>query len=256
MCCLHRKGDENSGGQRRPVLLLPGGLLILFDWQPIQDGYRYNVTSAMTVELLKDLLASAEGKELPQQQGKFFFAHSETFLPLLVALGIAKDEVWMNEQLEYCFVQVINPCLCPDYSLRSLWRTCQLRGSGEPPSLEVGSNPDEKISNFLFSGESSNLAMVVHKCEGSPLPKLQFFLNERPVDLDGCPNGSCNSAQFLNGHAIKGIDGRTFEEVCKPQKQGDSSSLTALLPLPRTELVLAQGLSRTLQTIQHMLQQF
>ena len=73
----------------------------------IQDGYQYNVTSAMTVELLKDLLASAEGKELPQQQGKFFFAHSETFLPLLVALGIAKDEVWMNEQLEYCFVQLI-----------------------------------------------------------------------------------------------------------------------------------------------------
>ena len=72
--------------------------MILFDWQPIQDGYRYNVTSAMTVELLKDLLASAEGKELPQQQGKFFFAHSETFLPLLVALGIAKDQVWMNEQ--------------------------------------------------------------------------------------------------------------------------------------------------------------
>jgi len=56
-----------------------------------QDGYQHNVTSAMTVELLKDLLASAEGKELPQQ-GKLFFAHSETFLPLLVALGVAKDE--------------------------------------------------------------------------------------------------------------------------------------------------------------------
>ena len=51
----------------------------------------------MTVELLKNLLESAEGKELPQQ-GKLFFAHSETFLPLLVALGIAKDEVWMHEQ--------------------------------------------------------------------------------------------------------------------------------------------------------------
>lgn len=61
----------------------------------------------MTVELLKDLLASAEGKELAQQ-GKFFFAHSETFLPLLVALGIAKDEVQMNEQQsKYCFVQII-----------------------------------------------------------------------------------------------------------------------------------------------------
>ena len=77
----------------------------------------------MTVELLKDLLASAEGKELPQQ-GKFFFAHSETFLPLLVALGIAKDEVWMNEQSEYCFVQVIRT-----YALTTASSLC-----GEPTS--------------------------------------------------------------------------------------------------------------------------
>lgn len=74
--------------------------------------------------------------------------------------------------------------------------------------------------------------MVVHKCEGSPLPRLQFFLNERPVDLDGCPNGSCNKAQFLNSHAIKGVAGRTFEEVCKPQKQGDSSSLLSYILSP------------------------
>ena len=60
----------------------------------------------MTVELLKDLLASAEGKDV-EQKGKLFFAHSETFLPLLVALGIAKDEVWTNKQPKYRFVQVI-----------------------------------------------------------------------------------------------------------------------------------------------------
>ena len=162
----------------------------------------------------------------------------------------------MDERTIKILFRSSTPSLCPDYySLRSLWKTCQLIGSGEPPSLEVGSNPDEKISaKNKFTGESSNLAMVVHKCEGSPLPRLQFFLNERPVDLDGCPQGSCNKAQFLNSHAIKGVAGRTFEEVCKPQKQGDSSSLPYLLPLPRTELVLAQGLSRTLQTTQHMLQ--
>ena len=55
-----------------------------------QDGYKYNVTSAMTVELLKDLLDSAEENN---QSGKFFFGHSETFLPLLAQLGVAKDEV-------------------------------------------------------------------------------------------------------------------------------------------------------------------
>ena len=74
--------------------------------RPVQDGYQHNVTSAMTVELLKNLLESAEGKELPQQ-GKLFFAHSETFLPLLVALGIAKDEVRTKKQPKYGFVQVI-----------------------------------------------------------------------------------------------------------------------------------------------------
>ena len=86
-----------------------------------------------------------------------------------------------------------------------------------------------KVSNTIFcffSGESSNLAMVVHKCEGDPLPKLQFFLNERPIDLDGCPQGSCNSATFLNQHAIKGSTGHTFEEACKTQKKqgGENSS--------------------------------
>ena len=52
------------------------------------------MTSAMTIELLKDLFVSADGKEVAQ--GKFYFAHSETFLPLLVSLGIAKDKVQRN----------------------------------------------------------------------------------------------------------------------------------------------------------------
>ena len=107
MCRLHREGDENSGEQRRPILLSPGAIsLLIFDVNIVQDGYQHNVTSAMTVELLKDLLASAGGKQL-EQQGKLFFAHSETFLPLLVALGVAKDEVRMNEQSKYSFLQVI-----------------------------------------------------------------------------------------------------------------------------------------------------
>ena len=48
----------------------------------------------MTIELLKDLFVSADGNEAAQ--GKFYFAHSETFLPLLVSLGIAKDKVQRN----------------------------------------------------------------------------------------------------------------------------------------------------------------
>jgi len=148
-----------------------------------QDGYQHNVTSAMTVELLKDLLESGEGdKDLPQ--GKFFFAHSETFLPLLVALGVAKDE----------------------------------------PPLSVENMPaDRKWRTSLIGGESSNLAMVVHKCKDSPLPQLQFFLNERPVEPAGCPKGLCTSAHFLNHHAIKGSVSQTFEEVCKPEKKGEGS---------------------------------
>ena len=45
----------------------------------------------MTVELLKDLLASA-GAPL-DAPAKFYFGHSETLLPLLARLGVARDQV-------------------------------------------------------------------------------------------------------------------------------------------------------------------
>ena len=81
----------------------------------------------MTVELLKDLLASGEGdKDLPQ--GKFFFAHSETFLPLLVALGIAKDEVGICEISFHLLTLLQPPLSVENMPADRKWRTSLIGG--------------------------------------------------------------------------------------------------------------------------------
>jgi hypothetical protein len=58
----------------------------------LQDGYKYSVTAAMTVLLLRDLLVSAQ-PGTDRGPANFYFAHSETLLPLLAQLGIARDQV-------------------------------------------------------------------------------------------------------------------------------------------------------------------
>ena len=77
----------------------------------------------MTVELLKDLLSSAMAPiDAP---AKFYFGHSETLLPLLARLGVARDQVrgWRRGGRE--------SWLC--FSHRSLCRTCRGTASGEHP---------------------------------------------------------------------------------------------------------------------------
>ena len=90
-----------------------------------QDGYAYNITRDMTGVLLSDLLTLL--KENSRDNNRFYFAHSETFLPFLTRLGIAKDD--------------------PPLSLTNL------------PS-------DRKWRTSLIGGESSNLAVVRLKCGG------------------------------------------------------------------------------------------
>ena len=81
----------------------------------------------MTVELLKDLLESGEGdNELPQ--GKFFFAHSETFLPLLVALGVAKDEVGICEISFHLLTLLQPPLSVENMPADRKWRTSLIGG--------------------------------------------------------------------------------------------------------------------------------
>ena len=99
-----------------------------------------------------------------EERNRFYFAHSETIMPFLTRLGIAKD--------------------IPELSLNNipetrLWRTA------------------------LIGGESANLAVAVFRCYRSDrlehandemIPvcrcgkthKVKFYLNERPVSVDGC----------------------------------------------------------------------
>ena len=85
----------------------------------IMDGYHNKITRDMTGQLLKDMLTN-----IKNENNRFYFAHSETIMPFLTRLGIAKDT--------------------PQLSLRNIqesrkWRTA------------------------LIGGESSNLAVAVFR---------------------------------------------------------------------------------------------
>ena len=92
-----------------------------------QDGYAYNITREMTGVLLNDLLSKLKNnkEDNSSENNRFYFAHSETFLPFLARLGIARDD----------------------------------------PPLSVDNLPrDRKWRTSLIGGESSNLAVVGMKC--------------------------------------------------------------------------------------------
>ena len=84
----------------------------------------------MTGVLLNDLLSMlkiSDGND-SRKANKFYFAHSETFLPFLTRLGIARDD----------------------------------------PPLSLTNLPEErKWRTSLIGGESSNLAVVVLRCGGA-----------------------------------------------------------------------------------------
>lgn len=87
----------------------------------------------MTVDLLKNLLDSAEGKE-NGESGKFFFGHSETFLPLLAQLGVAKDEV--RSMLIVPIIFMFQPSLSIENMPENrLWRTSLIGGNTKNSKL-------------------------------------------------------------------------------------------------------------------------
>ena len=72
-----------------------------------------------------------------------YFAHSETFLPFLARLGLARDD----------------------------------------PPLSLENIPDERQWRTSFIGsESSNLMVVGARCQEDKFIGLKFYLNERLVD--------------------------------------------------------------------------
>jgi len=119
-----------------------------------KDGYPLNVTLDMTGVLLQDLVENVK----TFNTNKVYFAHSETLIPFLARLGIAKDE--------------------PPLSLDNL-----------PPT--------RKWRTSLIGGESANLAVVGFNCDQRM--KLKFYLNEKPVKVNGCNNeNSCDVEDFVN----------------------------------------------------------
>jgi len=91
-----------------------------------QDGYAYNITREMTGVLLSDLLSKLK-EDNGGDNNRFYFAHSETFLPFLARLGIARDD----------------------------------------PPLSVDNLPEDRNwKTSLIGGESSNLAVVGMRCGG------------------------------------------------------------------------------------------
>lgn len=133
-----------------------------------KDGYPFNITLDMTRVLLHDLLSSVNASS-----NRFYFGHSETIIPLLARLGIAKDD--------------------PPLSLENLpqdrtWRTS------------------------LIGGESSNLVVVGYQCEGRK--KLKFYLNERPVSIEGCDEDHlCNAEDFIQ--RFQKYSAETLGNICE-----------------------------------------
>ena len=59
-----------------------------------QDGYRHPITLQMSGKLLSDLLTATQNSSRAAQ---FHFAHSETLLPLVARLGVARDLPSLSE---------------------------------------------------------------------------------------------------------------------------------------------------------------
>ena len=140
-----------------------------------QDGYAYNITRDMTGVLLRDLFdrISDHYENNSSTSNRFYFAHSETFMPFLTRLGIAKDT----------------------------------------PPLGLDNLPkNRKWRTSLIGGESSNLAVVGLECDDGI--KLKFFLNEREVEIEGCPKNICDITKFKDKY--EPLSFSSIQDVCSP----------------------------------------
>ena len=87
-----------------------------------KDGYPYNITLNMTSVLLHDLIKTVKNRG----SNKFYFAHSETLIPLLARLGVARDD----------------------------------------PPLSLDNMPDDRLwRTSLIGGESANIVVLGYNCD-------------------------------------------------------------------------------------------
>ena len=64
----------------------------------------------------------------------------------------------------------------------------------------------------MIGGESANLAVVGFNCDQKM--KLKFYLNEKPVKVNGCINeSSCDVEDFINYNEKFAAD--NLDDVCE-----------------------------------------
>lgn len=82
-----------------------------------------------------------------------YFTHSSSILPLLNSLNASKD---------------LEPLRADNYNRM----------------------PEKKWRLSEIAPAAGNIAVIKYKCRESD--KVKFFLNEQPIDLEGCDRGLCN----------------------------------------------------------------
>ena len=72
--------------------------------------------------------------------------------------------------------------------------------------------PTRKWRTSLIGGESANLAIVGFNCDQGK--KLKFYLNEKPVKVNGCVHeNDCDAEDFVNYNQHYAVD--NLDEVCE-----------------------------------------
>lgn len=111
------------------------------------------VNKRISCELIQDLLKKLDGSDGPTATA--YFSHSSMIQLFLTGLGYTED-------------QLANPLLGDNYEKMA----------------------DRTFSTSKNSPLASNVAAVRYDCSGGT--KVQFFLNERPLQLSFCTNGLCD----------------------------------------------------------------
>ncbi|KOC61016.1 Multiple inositol polyphosphate phosphatase 1 [Habropoda laboriosa] len=122
-----------------------------------RSSYGEKMSSAVGCPPLQDMFNHftklENGESKEEPQGIFYFAHSATVQLLLTSMGIAKD-------------------------------------STPPTASNFEDMENRKWNTSRLVPFAANLAAVFYKCDSSN--KVRFYLNEKPVDYEGCEMGVCD----------------------------------------------------------------
>ncbi|KAG5676678.1 hypothetical protein PVAND_006495 [Polypedilum vanderplanki] len=125
-----------------------------------KGGYGNEINSKLMCAAVQDMLRTLQSEHLPKTVA--YFTHASAIQLFLTALGYAKD----NDALR-----------ADNYN--------QMK--------------NRQFRSSVLSPFASNLAVVKYDCpEERERHKVQFFLNERPIDFEWCNIGLCDLREVLN----------------------------------------------------------